>query len=88
MRSGRHAQLTTPIQTRLRSLPLMWQSRFTPSKQKASKRPLPSILVTCKRWDGRLGRLAPQPAEEGSRRRHLRVLLAVLLEGELALGVL
>ena len=28
------------------SLPLMWQSLFTPSKHIASRRPLPSILVT------------------------------------------
>merc|ERR1719192_3194466 len=34
------------IQTFFRSLPLMWQRRFTPSKHIASKRPLPSILVT------------------------------------------
>ena len=38
---------TTPIQTRLRSFPRMWHNRLTPSKQKASSRPFPSILVTC-----------------------------------------
>lgn len=38
---------TTPIQTRLRSFPRMWHNRLTPSKQNASSRPFPSILVTC-----------------------------------------
>jgi len=36
----------TPIQTRFLSLPRMWQRRLTPSKQKASSRPLPSMRVT------------------------------------------
>ena len=36
----------TPIHTRFLNLPRMWHRRLTPSKQKASRRPLPSMRVT------------------------------------------
>ena len=35
------------IQTFFLSLPRIWARRFSPSKQRASRRPLPSILMTC-----------------------------------------
>ena len=66
------------IQTFLRSLPLMWQRRFTPSKHMASNLPFPNILVTYKKikikiLNCKLLRL------------YLGILLAVLLEDQLPL---
>ena len=77
------------------SFPLMWQSRLTPSKHIASRRPLPSILVTFRCWMILIVTtrklvivcvfLLLSVQDRYQFEPHLSVLLPILLEHELSL---
>ena len=64
----------------------MWHNRLTPSKQNASSRPFPSILVTCA-YSVQRGSDGWQVAQGSVAVELQRATLTILLEGQLTLGL-